>query len=731
MNLPEIVDSGGRLAAMVRVSGPDPHGRKLRNQAFHHYSSGITTLSASAVLLPEAFFDADAASRILPGADRRGGALLLTVASVIEAFVAAHHRQTTSQGLPDLIPEAKIDVMLEFMLELEERVDAVEDGDSRWICAELLRLVDVPASSMALQSLIEASSGSPHHGWETGWSLASQDSGPKPYGKSPNSSMLESHSETKEYRSPTNMSRSITRLAVLGIPLLKNLPRVPVAALTKRGDFLLAMGSPFGIMSPLHFFNSISVGSIANYYHPPRSPKTSLLMADIRCLPGTEGGPAFDKYGRFIGILISPLRQKSTGAEIQLVIPWEAIASACIDLLLKEPENAAADKEVHINKGNLNAVGVVHNHDSAVPSLVPVEKAMPSICLVTMGEGVWASGVLLNEQGLVLTNAHLLEPWRFGRTTVSGGGNEIGSEIIPCHLSREDVYQKNNRGFLNTQEALVDPSRGSNFSFKEHQTIRVRLDHVDPLIWCSAKVVYISRGPLDVALLQLENVPAHISPISVDLSCPALGSKAYVIGHALFGPKCGFSPSVCSGVVAKIVRSKATSYDRSHGKDSQIPAMLETTAAVHPGGSGGAVVNSEGQMIGLVTSNTRHGRGTVIPHLNFSIPCAALAPIFEFSKDMQDIMLLKQLDQPNDDLSSVWSLLPPISPMPKPELLPSLPLPLNNIQDSLKKSGKGSKFAKFLAERDEVLRRPVAATQLGKVGSSSSTNESIHLPSKL
>lgn len=29
--------------------------------------------------------------------------------------------------------------------------------------------------------------------------------------------------------------------------------------------------------------------------------------------------------------------------------------------------------------------------------------------------------------------------------------------------------------------------------------------------------------------------------------------------------------------------------------------MLETTAAVHPGGSGGAVVNSEGHMIGLVT----------------------------------------------------------------------------------------------------------------------------------
>jgi hypothetical protein len=37
------------------------------------------------------------------------------------------------------------------------------------------------------------------------------------------------------------------------------------------------------------------------------------------------------------------------------VIPWEAIALACSDLLLKEPQNA--EKGIHINKENLNAVG--------------------------------------------------------------------------------------------------------------------------------------------------------------------------------------------------------------------------------------------------------------------------------------------------------------------------------------------------------------------------------------
>jgi S1-C subfamily serine protease len=66
------------------------------------------------------------------------------------------------------------------------------------------------------------------------------------------------------------------------------------------------------------------------------------------------------------------------------------------------------------------------------------------------------------------------------------------------------------------------------------------------------------------------------------------------------------SPSVCSGVVAKVVEAKTpksyhsiqSEHLHSHG---HFPAMLETTAAVHPGASGGAVINSDGHMIGLVT----------------------------------------------------------------------------------------------------------------------------------
>lgn len=65
----------------------------------------------------------------------------------------------------------------------------------------------------------------------------------------------------------------------------------------------------------------------------------------------------------------------------------------------------------------------------------------------------------------------------------------------------------------------------------------------------------------------------------------------------------GLSPSVSVGVVAKVVKAKRSCSSLSVIREDagDIPAMLETTAAVHPGASGGLVVNFDGCMIGLIT----------------------------------------------------------------------------------------------------------------------------------
>ncbi|KAM7254517.1 hypothetical protein ACFE04_003897 [Oxalis oulophora] len=114
---------------------------------------------------------------------------------------------------------------------------------------------------------------------------------------------------------------------------------------------------------------------------------------------------------------------------------------------------------------------------------------------------------------------------------------------------------------------------------------------------------------------------------------------------------------------------------------AQIDLMLQ-------GGDKGESYWVVGQLMKLIKtllirqSNARHVGGKLIPHLNFSVPSAILAFIFEFSRgtnnfhhvdsilmvfrifisshdhwacltDMQDFSLLKIFEQPNEHLASV------------------------------------------------------------------------------
>ncbi|XP_009113676.1 glyoxysomal processing protease, glyoxysomal isoform X1 [Brassica rapa] len=674
------------FAVLVKLQGPDPKGLKMRKHAFHQYNSGNTTLSASGMLFPRSILTGDVSAKLLCE-DGQDMALVLTVASLVEPFLTLGHRTSISQEPVKLIPGARIEIMVEGQLNSEKE-------DPFWVPAQLLSLVDVPASSAALQSLIETSVGSKDSGWDVGWSLVSGDTVSQP------STNMKHYSKPLMQRDEPNdakfMAKSATRMALLGVSLsLLDQPNISLASPSSKGDTLLTLGSPFGILSPLHFFNSVSTGSISNCYSSG-SLKNSLMIADVRCLPGMEGAPVFGKNGHLIGILIRPLRQKNSGVEVQqLVVPWGAITAACSHLLLKEP----SDEILRIKP------------DASIPVQVAVGKAMESICLITVNDGVWASGVVLNEQGLLLTNAHLLEPWRFGKGgVVYGEGNDNG--LRPHVLGAQEFSSTRSRFW--EQESHTSPRKAPadlhvkkykhNFLQSGHRDIRVRLCDQDFWTWCPAKVVYICKEQLDVALLQLEDVPGKLPPIAANFSSPPLGTPAHVVGHGLFGPRCGLSPSVCSGVVAKVVHTKKRLYTQPCFQDAtEFPAMLETTAAVHPGGSGGAVVNSSGHMIGLVTSNARHGAGTIIPHLNFSIPCAVLAPIFKFAQDMQNMEILQTLDQPNEELSSIWALMPSLSPKPKPNTAHYLPKLLKDVNNKQK---KGSQFAKFIAESQEMFVKP-------------------------
>nr|CAB3461065.1 unnamed protein product [Digitaria exilis] len=179
--------------------------------------------------------------------------------------------------------------------------------------------------------------------------------------------------------------------------------RINVSVMQHRGDPLLLVGSPFGLLSPFHFFNSISVGAVANCL-PPCSVRHSLLMADIHCLPGMEGAPVFDKNSGLVGLLMNPLRQNGSSIEVQLVITWEAI---CTGWNNKEREEIGRDPRLcsSLSCGVVSKVVQVPSTQLSHPSSTVDADDMdiPVMLQTTAAVHPGASGgILVNPHGLMV-----------------------------------------------------------------------------------------------------------------------------------------------------------------------------------------------------------------------------------------------------------------------------------------------------------------------------------------
>ena len=87
-----------------------------------------------------------------------------------------------------------------------------------------------------------------------------------------------------------------------------------------QGSCITAVGSPFGTISPHHFANSIIHGVVSNCWSNPagtgNAKGAQLVMADMRCLPGMEGGAVLDSSGCTVAMAMMPLLSTQFNAEV-------------------------------------------------------------------------------------------------------------------------------------------------------------------------------------------------------------------------------------------------------------------------------------------------------------------------------------------------------------------------------------------------------------------------------
>jgi S1-C subfamily serine protease len=116
----------------------------------------------------------------------------------------------------------------------------------------------------------------------------------------------------------------------------------------------------------------------------------------------------------------------------------------------------------------------------------------------------------------------------------------------------------------------------------------------------------------DVALLKLNDV-SGLSTVTVgDSSTVQVGDPVTAIGNAFgaAGP-----PTSTAGTVTAVHRS-IVARDPSGSDSEHLNDVIQIDAGVHPGDSGGALVNQDGQVVGIITAgptNSTSGVGFAIP----------------------------------------------------------------------------------------------------------------------
>lgn len=131
----------------------------------------------------------------------------------------------------------------------------------------------------------------------------------------------------------------------------------------------------------------------------------------------------------------------------------------------------------------------------------------------------------------------------------------------------------------------------------------------------------------DLAVVRLQTVPDDLRPLAVGAADDlAVGDPVMAIGNPL-----GLSGTVTTGIVSALDRPVTTRAAGSAPGAPPVPVVtnaIQTSAAINPGNSGGALVDADGNLIGINTaiatlSQSRDGQGGSIG-IGFAIPSEAV-----------------------------------------------------------------------------------------------------------
>ncbi len=180
------------------------------------------------------------------------------------------------------------------------------------------------------------------------------------------------------------------------------------------------------------------------------------------------------------------------------------------------------------------------------------------------------------------------------------------SEKVSPSVVNIDVYQKNTR-FRNGSSELQKSGSGSGFFFtpdgfiltNSHVVRNAQEMEVSLLDGQTYKARLIGEDPdSDLAVIRIDD-HSGVNPVALGVSQNLrVGQLVVAIGSPL-----GFQTTVTAGVVSALGRSLRSQSGRL------IDSVIQTDAALNPGNSGGPLVNSQGEVVGVNTATIPSAQG--------------------------------------------------------------------------------------------------------------------------
>ncbi|WNG86560.1 trypsin-like peptidase domain-containing protein [Mycobacterium sp. ITM-2016-00317] len=223
--------------------------------------------------------------------------------------------------------------------------------------------------------------------------------------------------------------------------------------------------------------------------------------------------------------------------------------------------------------GGISASGAAPSVPAASAPTGSVEavaaKVVPSVVKLEVNQGRSSeegSGVILSPDGLILTNNHVVAT----AAGTSGGSDEPQTKV----------------------------------TFSDGKTARFTVIGADP--------------SSDIAVVRAQNV-SDLTPISIGSSADLrVGQDVVAIGSPL-----GLEGTVTTGIISALNRPVAAGGDARN--QNTVLDAIQTDAAINPGNSGGALVNMNGELVGVNSAIATMGADAGGPQggsigLGFAIP---------------------------------------------------------------------------------------------------------------